>query len=366
MRTKSTRQQPVTPLQWWAWRRALALKARVHDLSYFFWEATLRCNLTCRHCGSDCTRDAQGPELPADRVIEVFRDIAAHNDARTITVAVTGGEPLVRPDLFTVTEELGRLGFPWGMVTNGMLVTDRVVEQCARTGMRTVSVSLDGLEDTHNWLRNNPTSFRKAVNALRAFRQAGFLALVGAITCAHPGNIDQLEEIYNLLRENDVQEWRIFSIFPKGRASVNRDLVADGPLLEKVLRFVKAKRDADPDFLISYCEEGYLGCSWERLVRDYPFYCSAGIQIGGLLCDGSFSACPSLSREWIQGHIDGMSFTEAWETRYQNMRDRSWMQNDYCAGCREWKNCKASSLHIWDWQNHRPQMCHHRLLEGNE
>ncbi len=354
------------PLRQWAWRRAVALKASVHDLDYFFWEATLRCNLTCRHCGSDCTRDPQMPELPAAQVVDVFRDIAAHHDPARVMVAVTGGEPLVRPDLFSVLGETARLGFPWGMVTNGQLVTEKVVEACVRTAMRTVTVSLDGLETAHDWLRNKPGAYRRTVRALQLFLSARAFGMVEVITCVHDGNVDDLPALYTLLREVGVQGWRLFTIFPKGRALQTGGLVTGGPLLTRVLDFVRDYRQRDPAWPLQYCEEGFLGCEWERTVRDVPHYCGAGITIGGLLCDGSYSACPSLARQWVQGHVSELPFSEAWETRYRNMRDRRWMRNDFCGRCREWGNCQASSLHLWDWEHHRPQVCHWRLLHERE
>jgi len=349
-------------IQQWAWRRAVALKASVHDLDYFFWETTLKCNLRCRHCGSDCTRDEQMPELPGEKVVGVFRDIAAHYDAARIMVAVTGGEPLLRPDLFSVLAEINALGFPWGMVTNGMAVNEKVVAQCAQTGMRTVTVSLDGLEANHNWLRDSPTAFTRTRRALQLFLAARRFSVVEAITCVHAGNVHELPQLHALLREMGVQGWRLFTIFPKGRAAQNPELLATGSLLREVLNFIRAAREEDPSWPLYYCEEGFLGCEWERAVRPAPYYCGAGITIGGLLCDGSYSACPSLSRQWIQGHVDELPFSEAWETRYANMRDRRWMRNAACQGCREWGNCQASSLHLWDWHAHRPQVCHYKLL----
>jgi MoaA/NifB/PqqE/SkfB family radical SAM enzyme len=342
------------------------MKAGVHDLDYFFWEATLRCNLTCRHCGSDCTRDAQQPELPAEKVLSVFHDIAAHTDASRVMVAVTGGEPLLRADLFPILTEVTRLGFPWGMVTNGQLVTEKTVEHCLRAGMRTVTVSLDGLEDAHDWLRHRPGAYRHTVRALQLLLAAHAFQPVEVITCVHAGNVDDLPGLYNLLRELGVGGWRIFTIFPKGRALQTGKLVTTGTLLTQVLAFIKEYRRRDPDWPLLYCEEGFLGCEWERVVRDVPHYCGAGITIGGLLCDGAYSACPSLSRQWVQGHVDELPFSQAWETRYQNMRDRHWMRNDFCGACRQWGNCQASSLHLWDWDAHRPRVCHWRLLHDGE
>jgi radical SAM protein with 4Fe4S-binding SPASM domain len=277
-------------------------------------------------------------------------------------VAVTGGEPLMRRDLFEVLGAVSALGFPWGMVTNGMLVTEKVVEQCLRTGMRTVAVSLDGLGESHNWLRNHGQAYARALRALRLLLAARQFEMVEAITCVHAGNVDELPRMYDFLRQLGVQGWRIFSIFPKGRAAQDGNLATNGALLTRTLRFIQEKRAANPQWPLTYCEEGYLGCAWERTARQTPYYCGAGISIGSLLCDGSYSACPSLSRQWIQGHVDELPFSEAWETRYASMRKREWMHNDFCGACRQWKNCQASSLHLWDWERQRPQVCHYRLL----
>jgi len=350
--------------QQWAWRRAVRLRAQLHPLDYFFWEATLRCNLSCRHCGSDCTRDAQQPELTAEKVLAVFRDVAAHYDPTRITVAVTGGEPLVRRDLFPIMAKIAGLGFPWGMVTNGMLVDERVVALCAETGMRTVVVSLDGLEEAHNWLRNSPQSYTRAVNALRLFASARQFQFVEAITCVHAGNIDQLEELYQTIRGLGANGWRIFTIFPKGRATVNPEITVTGEVLTRTLEFIRCKREEAPEWPVRYSEEGFLGCPWETTVRDGHYYCGAGLNIAGLLCDGSYSACPSLARKWIQGHVDELPFSQAWETRYTNMRDRRWMRNPSCGNCRQWSNCQGSGLHLWNWEQHRPNVCHYRMLHG--
>ncbi|MCL6613208.1 MAG: hypothetical protein K6U03_01085 [Firmicutes bacterium] len=115
---------------------------------------------------------------------------------------------------------------------------------------------------------------------------------------------------------------------------------------------------------MTYSDEGYLGCRWEREVRDTYFYCAAGIEVGGLLADGSYGACPSLAREWVQGNVWELPFSEAWETRYKNMRDRRWMRAGPCGSCAEWKFCRGSSLHLWDWPGKRPAICHFELLKG--
>lgn len=363
MNYKIKKFDPRKKFQQWGWNIGKRIRANIHELNYFFWEATLKCNLNCRHCGSDCTKDNQSLELPAEKVIEVFHNIATNYKAQDIMVAVTGGEPLIREDLFEILKEVYKLGFPWGMVTNGMLVNEKIVDDCIKTGMKTVSVSLDGIESSHNWLRNNPESYKKSINALKMFVEAGKFDVVEAITCIHPNNICHINEIYETVQKIGINSWRIFTIFPKGRALVSNTLIVTPSLLTELFSFIKEKRQENNSVHINYSEEGYLGCTWEREVRDDFFYCGAGINIGGLLSDGVYSACPSLSRNWAQGHVDYSSFSEAWETQYNNMRDRSWMKVESCARCKAWKSCQGSSLHLWDWDNNKPHICHLDFLD---
>jgi radical SAM enzyme (rSAM/lipoprotein system) len=349
-------------IQIWGWRQGVKLNAKVHDLNYFFWETTLCCNLNCKHCGSSCGMDKKGVELTAENILKVFRNIAENYDPKKIMVAVTGGEPLLRKDLFDIMKEVSSLGFPWGMVTNGMLVDEEIVQKAFEAGMKTVSVSLDGLEASHNYLRNNDKAFNGAINALKLFKKSGYFSSVEAITCVYSKNLNELEGMYEMLKAMGIEEWRIFNIFPKGRAAFNEELLLDKVSLIKVLSFIKDKRETNSKIKVSYSEEGYLGPAWERQVRDYFFYCGAGINVAGLLSDGSYSACPSLSREWKQGHVNESPFSQVWENKYKNMRDRRWMKSKECLSCSERKNCNGSSLHLWDWKDNKTTLCPYKLL----
>ena len=112
---------------------------RSHPLEQLFWECTLRCNLACRHCGSDCTACATAPDMPLEDFLGVLDDVNAHCLPHSVFVIVTGGEPLMRPDL----EECGRgiyeRGFAWGMVSNGFALTEERLERLIASGMGTNS-----------------------------------------------------------------------------------------------------------------------------------------------------------------------------------------------------------------------------------
>jgi MoaA/NifB/PqqE/SkfB family radical SAM enzyme len=91
-----------------------------HRLAYLFWECTLRCNLSCRHCGSDCVKDDTSAtrELGTDAICRELSAIARRYDPRTITFAIIGGEPLLRHDIEKAGAHAAGLGFAWGIMTS--------------------------------------------------------------------------------------------------------------------------------------------------------------------------------------------------------------------------------------------------------
>lgn len=95
-------------------RRSFELEKKEHRLDYLFWESTLTCNLRCRHCGSFGSPEPKnGNDLSGPEIRKIFKEIADDFEASGICIAVTGGEPLTRPDLFEIMGECHALGFSW-------------------------------------------------------------------------------------------------------------------------------------------------------------------------------------------------------------------------------------------------------------
>jgi radical SAM enzyme (rSAM/lipoprotein system) len=336
---------------------------KLHELSYLFWECTLRCNLNCMHCGSDCNMEAQTPDMPAEDFLRVLDSIIPQVNPNKIMVVITGGEPLMRKDLTNCGKEIYRRGFPWGMVTNGFALTPARLDELLKSGLRSITISLDGLNpETHDWFRNKKGSWEKAIDAI--VRVAATPNLVyDVVTCVNKRNIDDLEELKDLLINKGVKQWRLFTVFPKGRAADNPDLQLDNSEFVQLMDFIKATR-SEGEIKASYGCEGFLG-DYELDVRSSPFFCRAGIQVGSVLVDGSISACPSLRADYIQGNIYTDDFMTVWNDRFQIMRDRSWAKTGKCATCKSWKYCEGNGLHLRDEKTGALLCCHLERLQKN-
>jgi MoaA/NifB/PqqE/SkfB family radical SAM enzyme len=140
---------------------------QLHPLRTLFWECTLRCNMSCRHCGSDCKVAPAVKDMPAEDFLRVIDTITPHVDPHKTFVIFTGGEALLRDDLEEVGLELYRREYPWGLVTNGFLLDEKRLDSLMASGMHSITVSLDGFEEQHNWIRRHPQSFEKATQAIK-------------------------------------------------------------------------------------------------------------------------------------------------------------------------------------------------------
>ncbi len=333
-----------------------------HQLKYLFWECTLRCNLTCKHCGSDCRKSMQQKDMPLEDFLRAIDNIRPHVDPHHTMIVITGGEPLLRDDLELCGQELYKREFPWGFVTNGMAVTEEKVNRLMKSGLRSVTVSLDGLEESHNRMRGNKESFQKALQAIQIFASKGDELNFDVVTCVSGYTFPELKELKELLINTGVKAWRIFTIIPIGRAKTDTELQLTPNQFKQLFDFIKATRQ-EGRIRLNYGCEGYLS-SYESDVRDHFFFCHAGISVGSILIDGSISACPNLRSNFIQGNIYTDDFMTIWNDKYQPHRDRSWMKSGLCKDCKHFRYCLGNGMHLRD-EKGELLFCHlNRIKDG--
>ncbi len=329
-----------------------------HKLTYLFWECTLRCNLRCEHCGSSCEKETSIPDMPGADFLKVIDQILPHVNPNKTMIAITGGEPLLRNDLEFCGEALYQRGFPWGIVSNGMLLTEKRFQSLLNAGMRSITISLDGFEEAHNKMRKHPQSFKNAVSAIQHI-VANQEITYDIASCVTPLNFADLESFKEFLIKLGIKNWRIFTISPIGRATNNHQLVLSNLQYKQLLNFIVTTRKEGRIHLTYECE-GFLG-NYEAEVRDGFFFCRAGVNVGSVLVDGSISACPDLRGNFIQGNIYQDNFMDVWEHRYQAFRDRKWMKTGICRDCKSFKYCQGNGMHLRNEEG-KLAVCHLQKL----
>ncbi|GAF02949.1 TIGR04133 family radical SAM/SPASM protein [Saccharicrinis fermentans] len=338
------------------------VETSLHELNYLFWECTTRCNLNCLHCGSDCSKNSQFQDMPLTDLLSALDTI--DKPASKLLVVITGGEPLVRKDLEECGMAIRKKGFRWSIVSNGYLYTKERHVSLLNAGMGALTMSLDGLNNTHNWLRNNHKSFERVSNAIDLAQSATRLNF-DIVTCVHKRNLNELPELMKFLISKGVKSWRLFTIIPIGRAVHNQELHLSNNEFVQLMEFIKsARRENALD--VKFSCEGYVG-KYENSVRDTPFFCRAGINIGSVLIDGSISACPNIDRSFTQGNIYKDNFSEVWENKFHKFRNRNWTKAGQCKNCKDYNKCQGNGLHNWHGDKENVLVCHNmKQIRGTD
>lgn len=331
---------------WQAHAAILRQKAASHRLRYLFLEVTRRCNLACAYCGSSCTGSPDSAEMASAEWIDVIRQVARDFDPRTVMVAVTGGEPLLKPGVLDIFRTLRDCGFPYGMVTNGQLLDATWARDLVAARMGSLSISLDGPPEVNDRLRGAGV-WAKAEAALGHLRDAGYAGKLEVISTITTPALGTLQAMRARLAQMRVPMWRVAPVMPIGRASDRPDLVPTARDTRALLEWVRAARQ-DPRLPVpEFSEEGFLGWRFEGVVRPYLCHCRAGIEVGGIKADGRIGACPELTAAFDQGNIRTDRFKDVWDGRFQALRDRSWTRRGPCTDCPHWEWCRGGAMHLY-------------------
>ncbi len=334
---------------------------RIHPLRGLFLEVTSRCNAHCEHCGSSCGDFIPKDEIEGAQIKNVLREIYDKNyNTSRIMLHVTGGEPLLRKDLFDIMKYAKALGFHWGITSNGMLIDEEMVRKMADAQITSVSISIDGPKEIHESFRQVPGSWEKILHGIKLMQQIPSLQNLQVTTCVNKKNIDYLDDVYKTLRELGVTHWRIMEVDPIGRAKDNHDILLDPDQYVKMFNYIAKMQRENPDMNIVYGCGHFLGMDIEPVVRERPFNCYTGVCIGCILSNGDIYVCPDVERrpEFIQGNIRKDSFTEVWENKFKPFRTMNRTINDKCKKCKDWKLCMGDAFHTWDFDLNKPRFCH--------
>ncbi|MBU4520168.1 MAG: heme d1 biosynthesis radical SAM protein NirJ [Gammaproteobacteria bacterium] len=181
------------------------------------WNLIRRCNLTCKHCYALSADHEYAGELSRDEVFTVMDDLKTY---RVPVLILSGGEPLMRPDIFDIAERSRAMGFYTGLSTNGTLIDAPMADRIAATGFDYVGISLDGLRETHDRFRRLDGAFDRSLAAVRLLHARG--VKVGLRYTMTALNAHDFAPLLDLMRTERVDKFYFSHLNYAGRGNIHR------------------------------------------------------------------------------------------------------------------------------------------------
>jgi AdoMet-dependent heme synthase len=235
------------------------------SLRLVFWETTKACNLSCRHCRA-VPQTSLGPnELSTGQALDLIDQIA---EVSRPVLVLSGGDPLLRPDIFDIGAHGVKSGFRMALATNGTLIDREVAGRISDTGFSRVAVSLDGASAvTHDYFRNLPGSYARALEGIRALRGAGVSVQINSTVAKH--NVAELPLMLRLALDLGADALHLFMLVPVGcglEIASTDMLPADE--YERVLRWFDHESKSCPIDLKATCAPHYYRIRAQRISED--------------------------------------------------------------------------------------------------
>lgn len=315
------------------------------------WEVTRSCNLNCVHCRASSDRGPYPNELDTKKCMEILGQIAAEGKP---IVILTGGEPLLREDIFDLARYGTNLGLRMVLATNGTLMTPRIVEAMKDSGIKRVSISLDGPNaEEHDAFRKVPGAYDGALKGIELLREGGVEFQVNTTVTRH--NIGHIHEMLDLAISLGAAAHHIFLLVPTGRARDMIDQEIDAREYEKVLHWFYNRGKEVPIHLKATCAPHYYRILRQEAHRrgekvDFETYgldavtrgCLGGTAFCFIGHDGVVQPCGYL--EINCGDLSVSSFEDVWRNSdvFKKLRDFSEYKGKcgrceflrVCGGCR--------------------------------
>ncbi len=344
-------------------RRSAALPSHLLHFSedkkpVVVWNITRTCNLHCVHCyASAADRPFEG-ELTTEEGLRVIDDLAAFGSP---VVLFSGGEPLSRPDLFTLSRHARERGMRAVLSTNGTLITPEVAREAKEQGFAYVGVSLDGLRDIHDRFRGKRGAFDASIAGIRACREAG--VRVGVRFTITRRNQHELPAILDLLEEEDIPRFCMYHLAYSGRgAKISADALDAGEtraaidlLCDRVLEWHQRGIDKEVLTVDNHADAAYL---YLRIKRTQPERAEEVLRLmrwNGGNSSGTGIGCidylgnvhpDQFSWHLTLGNVRERPFSEIWTDLsiplLRGLRNRRELIRGRCAGCRFYDICNGN------------------------
>lgn len=326
-------------------------KPQLGDLRLVAWEVTRSCNLACVHCRAAAQDRPYENELTTEESFRFLDEIASFASP---IVILTGGEPLLRPDIFEIAAYGNAKGFRMTMAVNGTLLTPKIVRKMLDAGIQRISISIDGANAaSHDAFRKVEGAFEGALRGIAYAREAGLDFQINT-TITHQ-NLSELQAIQELTVSLGAAAHHIFLLVPMGRGRDLADQAINAQQYEKALHWFYEQKDRVPLQLKATCAPHYYRILRQRASsegREVDFQtfgldavtrgCLGGVGFAFVSHVGQVQPCGYLELDC--GNIRETPFHEIWQSSsiFKDLRDFKKYEGKcgrcqyirVCGGCR--------------------------------
>ena len=334
------------------------------------WNVYNRCNLSCKHCYIEAKDEDHKGELTTQEAKRFIDDLAR---MKIPVLLFSGGEPLLRDDIYQLAAGADKKGVRPVLSTNGTLISRQVAKELKMSGFKYVGVSLDGLEQTHDNFRNRAGAFQLALKGLENAAEAGLK--VGVRFTISDKNKDDLPQVLDLVAERGIPRFCMYHLVYSGRG---KDLISLDTskkdkertikyIMDRTLKFSEEKQEleiltvdnpVDGVMILEYTKKEHPETADEvyELLRRAGG-CSAGEKVANVDPQGDVHPC-QFWRNLSLGNVKEKNFSEIWLDKenghLRKLRDKAshlkgrckeceWVE--ICGGCR----VRAEAIHGDAW-----------------
>lgn len=325
------------------------IRASDSNLRLVFWETTAGCNLACIHCRRlEVSKELSGRDLDYDASCRVIDEIA--KVGKPILV-LSGGEPLMRPDIFELARYAKNKGLEVALATNGTMITSDVAQAIRAAGIRRVAISLDGPNaEVHDGFRKQAGAFERMIQGARAIREADISLQINTTLTQH--NAELLDRIYQLVLELGADAFHLFMLVPVGCGlQIAKTHQVDAKKYEEILHWLyqrslegklHIRATCAPHYFRIIRQEAIVGKRALQYSREGFQAMTRGCLAGSSICfishEGYVFPCGYLPIS--AGKVPETSFEEIWNGShiFQELRNPQLLKGK-CGDCEYKKVC---------------------------
>jgi radical SAM protein with 4Fe4S-binding SPASM domain len=218
------------------------------------------------------------------------------------------------------------------------------------------------MPETHDAFRRTPGGWERGMQGIKNLVKVGGFQSIQVTTVVTHKNIVELDALFDVLKDIDIDSWRVVNMDPIGRAKEHPELLLTKEDFKTLFEYIRNKRIAGEP--VCYGCSHYLGMEYEREVRDWYFLCTAGLYTASIMVNGDITACLDIEErpEFVQGNIYKDKFSDVWFNRFEVFRKPLSTLCKECQECQWEKWCAGGSRHCFDYDNNKQRVCFKDIL----